>query len=288
MTRPLTSATRLIALLGNPVAHSMSPVFQNPAFRAAGVDGVYLSLRCDTDEAPGLLRGIALAGGGGNVTVPHKEVAARSIDRSTGAVRRTGACNTYWSEDGVVCGDNTDVVGTAGAVRALLGGAPAGARVLLLGGGGAASGALAALADEEVDEVVLLNRTVARAEALAERYSDAGLRLHVSASEQSLPDGAFDLVINATSLGLYEGDALPTSAALMPRVGAAFDMTYRGGGTDWTTGLAAAGIPVVDGREMLLWQGVAAFERWWQMEAPVDAMREAIFGSAKEPAVSGS
>lgn len=287
MTTPLTSATRLIALLGNPVAHSMSPVFQNAAFRAAGVDGTYLSLRCDPEVVPGLLRGIALAGGGGNVTVPHKEVAARSIDRGTQAVHRTGACNTYWSEGSVVCGDNTDVVGISGAVRALLGGPPAGARVLLVGGGGAASGALAALADEGADEVVLLNRTAARARGLADRFADSGLRVAVATVEASLPDGPFDLVINATPLGLHEGDALPTSARLLPRVRAAFDMTYRGGGTDWTIGLAAAGVPVVDGREMLLWQGVAAFERWWQIEAPMETMREAIYRSGEEPAASG-
>ena len=287
MTTQLTSATRLIALLGNPVAHSMSPVFQNAAFRAAGVDGVYLSLRCDPEGVTGLLRGIALSGGGGNVTVPHKEVAARSVDRGTEAVRRTGACNTYWAEGSVVCGDNTDVVGTSGAVRTLLGGPPAGARVLLVGGGGAASAALAALAAEGVREVAILNRTAERARTLADRFSDAGLRLHLATHEESLPDGVFDLAINATPLGLYEGDALPTSARLLPRLRAAFDMTYRGGGTDWTRGLADAGLPVVDGREMLLWQGIAAFERWWGREAPVKAMREAIFGGDEEEGIGG-
>ena len=268
MTANITSATRLVALLGNPVGHSASPKFQNVAFRAAGVDAVYLAIRCDADDVTGLLRGIALSGGGGNVTVPHKEVAARSIDEATDAVRRTGACNTYWSVDGRVHGDNTDVYGSVCSIRTVLGGSAAGARVLLVGGGGAASAGLAALADEGAEEVVLLNRTVARAEALAERFAGEGMRLTVCGREDELPDGRFDLAINATSLGLYAGDALPTSERLMPRIGAAFDMTYRGGGTDWTTGLAASGIPVVDGREMLLWQGIASFERWWPGPAP--------------------
>src|SRR5690606_22243888 len=112
-----TSATRLIALLGNPVAHSISPIFQNAAFRHAGVDGVYLALRCEGAAVPGLLRGIALAGGGGNVTVPHKEVAAEAVDEPTEAVRRTGACNTFWSEGDRIRGDNTDVVGSARAIE---------------------------------------------------------------------------------------------------------------------------------------------------------------------------
>ena len=280
MTMNVTSRTRLVALLGNPVAHSASPRFQNVAFRAAGVDAVYLALRCDAENLPGVLRGIALSGGGGNVTVPHKEVAAGAIDEASEAVRRTGACNTYWSEDGRVHGDNTDVYGSVCSIRAVLNGSAAGARVLLVGGGGAASAGLAALADEGASEVVLMNRTVARAEALAERFAGAGMRLIVCGGEDELPDGQFDLAVNATSLGLHAGDTLPTSERLTPRIGAAFDMTYRGGGTDWTTGLAAAGIPVVDGREMLLWQGIASFQRWWTVPAPAEVMRAEIFGAA--------
>src|SRR5690606_16290246 len=191
-----TSATRLIALLGNPVAHSISPIFQNAAFRHAGVDGVYLALRCEGAAVPGLLRGIALAGGGGNVTVPHKEVAAQAVDEPTEAVRRTGACNTFWSEGDRIRGDNTDVVGSARAIEALLGGSAAGARVLLVGSGGAARAALAALADGGAGEVVLLNRTRGRAEALAALFHDAPFRARVAEREEELPDGSFDLAIN--------------------------------------------------------------------------------------------
>jgi shikimate dehydrogenase len=134
--KPLpTAATRLIVLLGDPVAHSLSPAMQNAAFRAAGVDGVYVALRCDAEHLPGLLRGIAAAGGAGNVTVPHKQRVAALVDTRTAAVERTGACNTFWAEDGRVCGDNTDVEGFRAAVRALVG-APAGRRGLRLGARG--------------------------------------------------------------------------------------------------------------------------------------------------------
>jgi shikimate dehydrogenase len=273
-----TSATRLIALLGNPVSHSVSPVFQNAAFAAAGVDGVYVALRCDAAAVPGLIAGIAGAGGGGNVTVPHKEVAAASVQRRTEAVERTGACNTYWSEAGVVWGDNTDVAGSALAIRALLGGAPTGARVLLLGAGGAARAALAALADEGADEVVLVNRTPERAAALVERFRGAALRLGVAGAGET-PAGGFDLAINATSLGLHAEDPLPLGPEWTGRVGAGFDMAYRRGGTAWVRSLRDAGVPASDGREMLLWQGVAAFERWWPVPAPVEAMRAALDAS---------
>jgi len=271
-----TSATRLIALLGNPVAHSISPIFQNAAFRHAGVDGVYLALRCEGAAVPGLLRGIALAGGGGNVTVPHKEVAAQAVDEPTEAVRRTGACNTFWSEGDRIRGDNTDVVGSARAIEALLGGSAAGARVLLVGSGGAARAALAALADGGAGEVVLLNRTRGRAEALAALFHDAPFRARVAEREEELPDGSFDLAINTTPLGLHARDSLPLSDRLIDRLRAGFDMVYRNGGTEWVRRLQAAGIPAADGREMLLWQGAAAFERWWRIPAPLEVMRAAI------------
>ncbi|HEV2149011.1 MAG TPA: hypothetical protein VGR37_16515, partial [Longimicrobiaceae bacterium] len=120
MTPGPSAATRLVALLGSPVSHSLSPTLQNAAFRAAGVDAVYVALQCGSGELPGLLRGIARAGGAGNVTVPHKEASALLLERRTGAVERTGACNCFWLEEGQVCGDNTDVAGFAGAAKALL------------------------------------------------------------------------------------------------------------------------------------------------------------------------
>ena len=278
MIPAVTTSTRLIALLGNPVSHSVSPIFQNAAFREAGVDGVYLALRCDADAVPGLLRGIAAAGGGGNVTVPHKEAAARAIDRATEAVRRTGACNTYWFQDGEVHGDNTDVVGSARAIRALVG-SIRGARVLLVGGGGAARAALAALADEGASAVLLLNRTRERAVALAERFASLPLTIEVVSSEEEIGENDIRLAVNATPLGLHPGDPEPLSERLSTRIEAGFDMVYRPGGTAWVRRLAAAGIPAADGREMLLWQGVAAFERWWPGPAPVEVMRRALLES---------
>ncbi len=271
-----TAHTRLIALLGNPVGHSISPRVQNAAFQHAGVDGVYLALRCDSRDVAGLLRGIAGAGGGGNVTVPHKLVAAGAIDRGTDAVVRTGACNTYWREGNEVCGDNTDVVGSARCIEAVLGRSAAGARVLMIGGGGGASAALAALSDQGAEEVVLLNRTADRARKLAERFSDTSMQLHVVTSQTELPEGQYDLAINATPLGLKAEDAMPLSERMTSRIGGAFDMTYRGGGTTWVRHVAEAGLPAVDGREMLLWQGVAAFEHWWNVPAPMEAMRAAL------------
>ncbi|HST57343.1 MAG TPA: shikimate dehydrogenase [Longimicrobium sp.] len=278
--RAVTAGTRLFALLGDPVSHSLSPSFQNAAFQALGLDAVFVALRCGADELPGLLRGIARAGGGGNVTVPHKALAARSVDRPSDAVRRTGACNAYWMENDVVAGDNTDVAGASAAVAALLGRAPAGARVLLLGAGGAASATLCALADARPERIVIANRTTERARALAERFRTPGVHIDVVEGADALAGERFDLAVNSTSLGLRAEDPLPLDPdAARVTVGAALDLVYARGETRWVHEMRARGIPAADGKEMLLHQGAAAFRRWWGMEPPLDVMRAALEGS---------
>jgi shikimate dehydrogenase len=278
----ITARTRLIALLGDPVAHSLSPAFQNAAFRASGADGVYLALRCDAASLPGLLLGIARAGGGGNVTVPHKTLAAEAVERRTAAVESTGACNTFWLEDGRVCGDNTDVAGFRAAVRALIG-SPAGARVLLLGAGGAARAAVAALLDDGVDAIHLLNRTPARAAALLEAFPtggpfpvDPGAVLRATTGEASLRAERYDLVVNATSLGLRGDDLLPLAFDAIGGCGAVLDLVYAPDETRWVHEARARGFPAADGLEMLVQQGAAAFTRWWGEPAPLEAMRDAL------------
>jgi shikimate dehydrogenase len=272
-----TAATRLFALLGDPVSHSLSPRFQNAAVAARGLDGVFVALRCGADELPGLLRGIARAGGGGNVTVPHKALAARTVERPSDAVVRTGACNAFWLEDGAIHGDNTDVDGARAAVETLLGREPRGARVLLLGAGGAASAVVCAMADAGVERIVIVNRTFDRAEGLAERFRGPGLRIDVAGSADALASERFDVAINSTSLGLKPGDPLPLDPDRPgPAVGAALDVVYAPGETRWVHAMRARGIAAADGKEMLIQQGAAAFRRWWNVDAPLDVMRAAL------------
>lgn len=210
MTLP-TAATRLIALLGDPVSHSLSPQFQNAAFRETHVDGIYLALRCDASAFAHLMKGIAAAGGAGNVTLPHKALAAEILDVATPAVETTGACNTFWAEDDRVYGDNTDVSAFHGAVSALVGD-PAGARVLLLGAGGAASAALYALLQDNVETVILLNRTPERAHALRSRLDPDATRVHVITDQHDLRTENVDLIVNASALGLRPDDPLPSTS----------------------------------------------------------------------------
>jgi shikimate dehydrogenase len=177
MTSFISAETRVFALVGDPVAHSLSPIIQNAAMRDLGLDGVYGALRSNQEDMAGFVRGLARAGGGGNVTLPHKEKAATVVDISSTAVRRTGACNTFWMKDGAIHGDNTDVEGFSRALLDFLGMGPEGYRVLVLGAGGAARACLVALMDGDVEEIHLLNRTRDRARAVARRIGGEKVRV---------------------------------------------------------------------------------------------------------------
>lgn len=276
LSESLSSRTRLVAILGDPVRHSLSPIFQNAAFDAAGLDAVYLALRTSAELLPGLLRGIALAGGAGNVTVPHKEVAATTVDVATDAVALTGACNTFWCEDGRVHGDNTDVHGFVRAAGELLGGRSlAGARVLVVGAGGAARGAVYALVREGAERIVLANRTLQRADEIRDRFQSITDRIS-TASPESLAGEQFDLVVNATSLGLSAGDPFPLPLEGGPSFEAALDMVYAPARTPWIVALRERGIVAEDGLEMLVHQGAAAFELWWGFPPSLVTMRDVL------------
>lgn len=273
----LTARTRVFTVLGNPVDHSLSPVIQNAAFLEAGVDGVYVALRCDAEGMVAFMSGLGRGGGGGNITLPHKEKAASVIDNPSEAVRRTGACNTFWGESGKLCGDNTDVEGFGRALRHFIGGPPAGYRVLLLGAGGAARAALLSLVDDQAEDVLILNRTVERARAVARRIG--GDRIRVAESPSDIDDGDFDLVVNTTRLGLASEDELPLDLERLSRAGTVMDLVYGPGATPFVAASKRLGIPAVDGGEMLVQQGAVSFERWWGQAAPIDAMRRALEAS---------
>jgi shikimate dehydrogenase len=271
-----SATTRIFTLLGDPVDHSLSPSFQNAALRHCGIDAVYVALRCDAASVAPLIRALCLAGGGGNVTVPHKTAAAACIAQPTDAVRRTGACNTFWAEDGVICGDNTDVAGFVQAARLLL---PElrGARILVVGAGGAAAAALCALLDARVRHISLINRSPERATLLARRLDPDAAVLHVVPSTHDLGQESYDLVVNATTAGIADDDPLPLDLRVLAHAGAALDLVYRAEGTTpWTRHARQLGVAAADGREMLLGQGSAAFQRWFGIPAPGDVMRAAF------------
>lgn len=275
-----SATTRLLVLLGDPVAHSLSPAFQNAAIRHAALDAVYAALRCDAHSVAPMIRALCRAGGGGNVTIPHKAIAAQCIEEPTPVVHRTGVCNTFWGHDGAIAGDNTDVDGFRQAALALRG-ELRGARALIVGAGGAAAAAVCALLDDGAAGVTLLNRSPDRARTLAARFDPAGGTVDVVTTVAALRGTSWDLVVNASAIGLTPADPLPLDLAIPGDVGAALDLVYsHGRSTPWVRHARSLRIPAADGTGMLLAQGAAAFRRWFGVDPDLETMRAALAGAA--------
>jgi len=259
----ISGTTRVFALLGRPVAHSLSPRMHNAAFAAMGLDAVYVALDCGPESVASLIYALAGGGGGGNVTVPHKSVAASAVGRMEGVP--DDACNTFWGDAGTVVGANTDVEGVLGALETM----GAKGRSWLIAGTGGSAIAVAAAAARSGASVAVRSRSGERAAQFLER---AG-RLGAPPAEA----GACEVVINATPLGLASADPLPLPPELAPAARFALDLVYAAGETPWVRAMRAVGVRAADGREALVRQGAAAFERWFPgRHAPVEVMRAAV------------
>src|SRR2546430_1095377 len=197
----VSASTRLLAVIGDPVAHSLSPSMHNAAIGVLGLDAVYVGLRTPAPALVTVLAALAAVGGAGNVTVPHKEAAERCVARKTDVCARVGACNTFWTEQGALVGDNTDVAGILAALRQL--GADGAGSWLLVGTGGAARAA-AGGAPPARARLPPLSRDAARAGGFAQGARGQGARAEPARGK--LPPG---IPINATPAGLQEADPLP-------------------------------------------------------------------------------
>jgi shikimate dehydrogenase len=263
-----------LVLLGKPVTHSLSPVFQNAALAAAGFTLRYEAVDVVAQDLPAMLASLARDRGAGNVTLPHKEAVAALCATRTPVAERVGAVNTFWTDaDGRLVGDNTDVGGFHAAARRLLEREPIELTVAVLGAGGAAAAVCEAVSSWSRSRVVLHARTRERAERLATRYASC---LTIVSSEMDALEGA-DLLVNATPLGL-EGSMMPIAPGMIPKHVAVMDLTYRRGRTPWASACRARGLRAEDGLPMLIEQGALAFERWFGMPPDREAMWRAVRG----------
>jgi shikimate dehydrogenase len=261
-----------LVLLGHPVAHSLSPIIQNAALRAAGMSMLYEAVDVLPRDLPALLEELKDLGVAGNVTIPHKVRVHANCDELTEIAQRVGAVNTFWFESGRLHGDNTDVGGFDIAARALLGGDGAGARIVVLGSGGAAAAVIAAAERWSDARVAIVARNLERASTLALRFRDVA-RVEKSA-ELAVADAT--LIVNATPVGQGEGEQ-PLDVEIIPGTAAVMDLVYRrGGGTAWVKAARKRGNPAADGLPMLLEQGALSFKRWFGIEPDREAMRQSL------------
>jgi shikimate dehydrogenase len=251
----------LAGVLGFPVAHSRSPAMMNAAFKALGLEGWrYVKLPVAPARLEEIVRALPGSGyRGANVTIPHKLAAHALCDEQGEAAAAIGAVNTLtFTPEGAIRGDNTDAPGLLDAL-----GEPAPRSALVLGAGGAARAAVWALREAGA-EVTVWNRTPERARALAED-------LRVSHAERP---GPVELLVNATSVGLRQGDSLDGLPLVEAPVVA--DLVYGEEPTPLVRWAAARGARTIDGLELLVRQGALSFELWTGRPAPVRIMRGAV------------
>lgn len=272
LTHPAPSGhTRVAAVIGDPVVHSLSPVIHNAAFAAAGVDGVFVALPVTAADLPAAVAGArALGLLGLSVTMPHKAAVIDHLDAVDADATALGAVNCIVAEGGRLLGTNTDGAGLVAALRAA-GVDPAGRRALVIGAGGAGRSVARALSPL-VEGLGIANRSPERrAQALA--LAGPGARA-VDVADA----GSFDLVVNATSVGMGGPAAtapLPLDPTRLHPGQVIVDLVYEPVETALLAAARSAGAIAVDGVGMLVHQAALAFERWTGTVAPVEVMAEA-------------
>lgn len=274
----LSGHTRVAAVIGHPVRHSLSPAIHNAAFAALGLDWAYLAFEVAPGDGGAAVAAVRTLGLGGlSVTMPHKDAAARAVDRCTDAAAALGAVNCVVPlADGTLLGENTDGAGFVDALAADLDLTPDGRRCVVLGAGGAARAVVRALAGAGAAEVVVVNRTAERAAAavaLAPGVSRVGVPAAV---------GEADLVVNATSVGM-DGTASPLPAGAVGAGQVVVDLIYHPAETPLLVDAAAAGARVANGLGMLVHQAAHAFRLWTGEAAPVAVMAEVVRAELSSP-----
>jgi shikimate dehydrogenase len=280
-----------LGVLGDPVAHSLSPRMQNAALRACDIHMQYARFHIRANELRSALLFLRrLHFIGVNLTVPHKIAAFTQIDEADASATRAGAVNTIGGRDEKLIGSNTDGEGFLRAIRTEFSIDLRDLRVMIIGAGGGTGRAIAwQCALENCERLVLVNRTLEKANALAEQLRPffSGPRVlgptarieavawDESAMRMQLAD--IDLIVNATPLGMNPSDPAPVPARLLAPHQIVFDCVYESSKTALLRAAEEVGARGANGLSMLLHQGALSFSIWFNREAPIEAMRAALY-----------
>ena len=271
-----------LGIIGYPIGHSMSPVFQQAALDACGVDARYVAYQVPPEEVGEFVNGLRQPGIMGiNVTVPHKLAVMPFLDEIDDWATEAGAVNTIVNRRGRLTGHNTDGYGFLRALREGADFEPTGRRTLILGAGGAARGVVLALAREGVGDLTIANRTPQRAEDLAQLAQNRHITaqaIPLSGNELALAAASAELIVNCTTIGMTHGpgeDDTPLSGDCIPPTALVNDLVYNPLETRLLREAAQVGAKTLGGIQMLVYQGAASFEMWLERPAPVPVMLEA-------------
>jgi shikimate dehydrogenase len=268
-----TGSTHVAAVIGCPVRHSLSPVMHNAAFRALGLDWVYVAFEVPPGSGRAAIEGMRAFGIDGlNVTMPHKRDVAGAVDRLTPAAAALGAVNTVMRgprRDELV-GENTDGAGFIDALRIDEGFEPAGRRCVVIGAGGAGRAVIRALAEAGAAAITVVNRTADRAFAAAALAGGAGRVGRPGDAAEA------DLIVNATPSGT-DGDApdLPLDPATLGAGQLVVDLVYHPAVTPLVDAARARGVAATNGLGMLIHQAAHTIRIWTGEDPPLEVMSAA-------------
>ena len=271
--------TKRLGIIGYPIDHSISPIFQQAALDYIGIDAIYEKWEVTPEKVGDFVNQLRAPDSLGiNVTLPYKRAVIPFLDEVDEWATSAGAVNTIVNQGGRLSGHNTDGPGFLQALLNETGYDPKGTSALILGAGGAARGILLALVRGGVESIVIANRTLERAGELSRLSYDNGVASEaISISGDALNEAAksADLIVNCTSLGMSHGpDELgsPMSAAQIPATAIVNDLVYTPMLTPMLKEAAKAGATALGGLHMLIYQGVLSFKMWTGQDPPVDVM----------------
>ena len=271
--------TKRLGIIGYPIDHSISPIFQQAALDYIGIDAIYEKWEVTPEKVGDFVNQLRAPDSLGiNVTLPYKRAVIPFLDEVDEWATSAGAVNTIVNQGGHLSGHNTDGPGFLQALLNETGYDPKGTSALILGAGGAARGILLALVRGGVESIVIANRTLERAGELSRLSYDNGVASEaISISGDALNEAAnsADLIVNCTSLGMSHGpDELgsPMSAAQIPGTAIVNDLVYTPMLTPMLKEAAKAGATTLGGLHMLIYQGVLSFKMWTGQDPPVDVM----------------
>lgn len=272
----ITGKTRITGLYGYPVEHTLSPSMHNAAFEHLGIDYCYLPFSVHPDSLKSAVEAIrALNLAGVNVTIPHKESVLPYLDNVNQEALFIGAVNTIVNQEKKLTGYNTD---GRGFMRSLSENnvLTDNKKVLVVGAGGA-SRAISYYLSEKADKLCLFDIDKIKLEKLAADLSEIRENIHILNDTADL--SSFDLLINATPLGLKATDPVPLDVSILSPHQTVCDLIYKK--TPLLSLATQRGCKTIDGLGMLLWQGVLAFELWTMISPPVEIMRNALMRGLK-------
>jgi shikimate dehydrogenase len=274
--------TQTFAVLGHPVAHSLSPAMHNASLRALGMNAIYLAFDVAEEHVATALQGMLRMGfGGTNITIPLKHAAYRAVAHLAPCARRLGVVNTVAYADGETTGYNTDGVGLLADLRERFDVHPRGLRTLVVGCGGAGRAVALTLAAEGAVRVALANRTSDRARTLAvdlRKDSPSAVVAVLPTEPDAWATAAreADLIVHCTSSGMHRDDMPLLPASAFRRDQCVYDLVYTQPTTPILRAAASAGARTANGLGMLLHQGAASFRIWTGRDADLAAMRSAL------------